>query len=409
MVSGRYNVTNMFFGIGKHGPDARYGALLDVGSGSAGVAIIVSAPEEKNPKIIWSYRERISVGEDDTEEQIKKRLKTAIFNALLELGNTGVRELKAYDNAAKIKELLVSYCAPWTYTITRNVNVENENPFTLNHKIVDALINKAAQEAKTDILKEFAEQHLNLTVLNDTTVEITANGYRVHDPNLTEIRKVTLAQLVSMTESDLFETVKEVKEKTLTGAKIVSNSFMYNFYNALADLYPDTSEICLVDITAEATEVGIVRNNVLVHTTAAPFGIYTLAREISKVCEIPKEEALGVMRENATNIKLILSPAREEEFNKVLKSYSSNIAELFKKTGDRLSIPKTIFMHTDAANEAFFNTRLVEAANLATGSTHAVHPITSSIFEKGSDFDSAILLSAYVFHKKLHKVQYLQE
>jgi len=115
------------------------------------------------------------------------------------------------------------------------------------------------------------------------------------------------------------------------------------------------------------------------------------------------------MRENATNVKLILSPAREEEFNKVLKTYATNIAELFKKTGDSLSIPKTIFMHTDADNEAFFSGRLVEAANLATGSQHNVHPITSSIFEKGSDSDSAILLSAYVFHKKLHQAEYLGE
>jgi len=399
----------MFFGIGKHGPDARYGALLDVGSGSAAVAIVVSEPNEKYPKTIWSYRERISISINETSEQTRKRLKTAIFNALLELGNAGVRELKSYDSSAKIKELLVSFCAPWTHTITRNVSVENENPFNLNQKIIDTLVSKAAKEAQADILNEYAKQHLGLSVLNDATIEVTANGYRVHDPNLTEIRKVTLAQLVSMTASDLLETVIDVKEKTLPGAELTTNSFMYNYYKALGDLYPDTTEICLVDITAEATEVGIVRNNVLVHTTAVPYGIYTLAREIGLVCEIPKEEALGVMRENATNIKQVLSPARETEFNEVAKAYENNVAELFKKTGDRLSIPKTIFMHTDNANEAFFSDRLTKAGNTATGSTHAVHPITSKIFEKANHFDTAILLSAYVFHKKLHKVEYLSE
>lgn len=399
----------MFFGIGKHGPDARYGALLDVGSGSTGVAIVVSEPGEKYPKIIWSYRERISVGEDETANSAKKRIKTAIFNALLELGNVGVRELKKHDDSAKIKDLLVSICAPWTITITRNVSAENDKPFTLNKKIINALIDKAAKEAKTDILNEYAEQHLNLSVLNDITVEITANGYRVHDPDLTEVSKVTLAQLVSMTDSDLIKTIKDVKEKTFPGVKITGNSFMFNFYKTLGDMYPDTTEICLIDVTAEATEIGVVRNNVLVHTTAAPIGIYTLAREINKVCDIPKEEALGVMKENATNVKLILSPSRVTELEEVFKNYENTIAELFKKTGDRLSIPKTIFMHTDTDNEAFFAERLIGAAHIATNSTHSVHPITSKIFENVVDVDSAILLSAYVFHKRLHNFEYISE
>lgn len=399
----------MLFGIGKHGPDARYGALLDVGSGSTGVAIVVSEPSLKYPKVIWSYRERISVGDEEDFNSTKKRLKTAIFNSLLELGNSGVRELTNYDKTAKIKDLLVSICAPWTLTITRNVSAENDKPFTLNKKIISALIAKAAKEAKTDILNEFAEQHLKLTVLNDVTVEITANGYRVHDPNLNEINKVTLAQLVSMTDSDLVETISDVKNKTFPAAEITGNSFMFNFYKTLGDLYPDTTEICLIDVTAEATEIGVVRNNVLVHTTAAPFGIYTLAREINKVCDIPKEEALSVMKENATNVKLILSPSRISELDEVFKKYELEIAELFKKTGDRLSIPKTIFMHTDIDNEAFFATRLAAAAHIATNSTHFVHPITSKIFEEKPETDSAILLSAYVFHKKLHNIEYVSK
>jgi hypothetical protein len=407
LVARRYNVNNMFFGIGKHGPDARYGALLDVGSGSAAVAIVVSEPNVKYPKIIWSFRERMIVKADSTAEANKKALITCIFNAMLELGNMGVRTLNQYDKGAKISTLNVSFCAPWSYTTTRNINLDSENPFDLTNKIIKELVTKAKTEAKAEIAETYADENLNLLQLNDETIEVTANGYRVHSVEHPDIRKVTLSQLISMVDKDLFENIIKIKQKILPQVTIIANSFMLMYHRTLANMHPDTTEVCLVDITAEATELGIVRDSVLVHTTNTAFGMYTLARKITDVCLIPKEEALGVMKDNATNVKQVLSPAKQEELEAVFKEYETNLADLFRKTGDALSIPKTIFLHTDAETEAFFSERVKNAANLATNSSHATHPITSQFFEKSESGDTAILLSAYVFHKKLHESKYL--
>jgi hypothetical protein len=180
---------------------------------------------------------------------------------------------------------------------------------------------------------------------------------------------------------------------------------MHLFYRVLKDLHPDTSEICLIDITDEATEIGIVRDNILKQTTHVPIGMYTLAREIASACNIPKEDAYTYIKDGT----VVQTDKNAAAIEGIFASYESSIAELFSRTGDSLSIPKTLFLHTAKTTEDFFAKRLKEAAKRSTGSTHTVHLFTSELLGDTAMEDTALALSSYYFHtREKHFLDFLK-
>ena len=398
----------MMFGLRKHGPDGRYGAILDIGSGSAGVAIVASDTLEDKPIIIWNYRERMVIRDHANLAVAEKDIITTVVNAVLELGNTGIRALREYDKHAVVDEIVVTISAPWAHTVSRTLSLDNSEAFSVDGKVLKDLIKKARAEASEAVGEKAVSEKFDLTIVSDETVSITANGYRVHNPFVSEVNKLTLTQLVGVTQTRFYDAIFEAIDKVMPGHEVICRTFMHLFYQALDEARPETSEVCLVDITAEATEIGIVRDNVLNQTTYAPYGMYNLAREISVLCGVTLEEALGYMRIGGSKLEQKLSSDKQQQLSTVINKYESELAKVFTKTGDALSIPRTIFLHTDHKYEDFFSKCLINGARTATNTDHSVHLITSEFFAIDKVTDSALLLSAHVFHKKLYESKYLK-
>ena len=379
----------------------KYGVIIDVGSGSVGMALLFSDPSSTEPQILWSHRERMLIRAEDRLDTTKKLMATTILKAFLELGNDGLKALRQFDKSATVAEIFVSIAAPWSYTVVKTISLNQEKKFRVTKKLIDELSLKATAQGKEAASKDVLVKKLSLTQIGTTTISASVNDYVTRDALNNEAQKLTLTQLTELAENTIVEALRSAADKILPGARLELNTFMDTYYSALNALKPDTSEICLIDITAEATELGIVRNNILEYVTHVPFGSYTIARKIATATSILKEEALGYLRENDIDSTKALSESKREKLKTVVEEYENTISELFRRTGDALSIPKTIFMHTDAAAESFFQTHLREAAKRTTGLEHKIHPMTGKYFKPSAEHDSAILLSAYVFHKNL--------
>ncbi len=195
-------------------------------------------------------------------------------------------------------------------------------------------------------------------------------------------------------------TLEDSLQKIVPKAEVEYFSFMYLFYRTLKNLHPDTSEICLIDVTNEATEIGIVRDNILKYTTHTPFGMYSLAREIAEICKIPKEEAFSYLKSGRDLQDGSFTEQMLAEVDIALNAYEDKIAELFKQTGDTLAIPKTLFLHTAKATEEFFSKHLKNAAKKATTTNHSIHLFTSEVLEGIDIDDTALGVSAYTFHTR---------
>jgi cell division ATPase FtsA len=324
-------------------------------------------------------------------------MSTTLVNALLELGSNGQKALHAFNPSLHITTVQTAICAPWSHTVTKSIQYEKEHPFTVDQKLVSDLVAGTAKKLMETTFNGELLDAQGLEIVHEVTAGIELNGYFVRKPFGQTARTVSLAQITEVAERKLLITLKDSIAKILPKTSLEVYSFMYLYYQTLRELHPDTSEICLIDVTNEATEIGIVRDDILRYVSHIPIGTFTLAREISRVTGVPKEEAYTVLKENGADISS-LSEEKKKAVKTVFSEYQEELSAMFRHTGDTLSIPKTLFLHTERTTEAFFGEQLKQAAKIATNSEHMVHLFTSELLGDKQLLDTALALSIHHFH-----------
>ena len=181
------------------------------------------------------------------------------------------------------------------------------------------------------------------------------------------------------------------------------------------------TEYCLIDITNEATEIGVVRDGILRYCTHTTAGLSTIARDVAIALDIPLDEAQAFLREPYHSHAMeTLAATKKSAIEKILETYRTAVTDLLHETGDSLSIPKTILLHGGQQTEAFFTSQIEMAAKNATGLTHTVHTVTTELLTKNYTEaervaleqiapDTALLVAAQFFHKQgqLQTIEYL--
>lgn len=390
----------------------RYGALIDIGSGSVLVAIVKSEAARKEPQIIWSKREYTPLRNSESIADSAKSVMTSLINAFMLLDSEGRAVFKEVTGHDKLPFMQVTIAAPWSYTVTKNIFYKHEPPFSVSKGLIEELLRTAHAKVTEELEENEVVSKLGLSVINRSILGLFGNGYPIL---LTGAQKATSLQIVessAVVQDYLISAVEDAQSKILPNSELKLYSFILVYYYVLRNLYPDISEYCIIDITYEASEIGIIRDGVLCYTTHTPHGAFSIAREISAVLQVPLEEAFGYLRAADPVAELTLvSAAKKLEVEEIFSAYQDKLTELFHETGDSLAIPKKLFLHSNLENEAFFSKHIAAAAKAATSSSHAVYPITTEILgshfssddkEKLIDYthDTALLISALFFHTK---------
>lgn len=392
----------------------RYGAVIDVGSGSVLVSIVRSDEAKAHPEVIWSKREFVLLKESVTLEQSARNILTTLVNSILTLGNEGLKALFAAAPRAEVTHLQMSICAPWSYTISKTVSFTDDEPFTITRSLIADLTEAAKKKTVEELKENEITELLGLRIIARTTTDIIANGYRSESPFGQEVQQLSLAHVSAVAQQDLIETLEETKTKILPKARVEKYSFMLVYFCVMRELYPSATEFCLVDVTYEATEVCIVRDGILRFSTHVPYGTYSIARELAAALGTPRADAFSLIKSAGEEESLARLPEKQRAaYDAVMSRYEAAVAELFTQTGDALSIPKTIFLHGGLSMEMFFKKHVSAAAQTATKGSHIVHEVTSELLTKhyapderkrltsGAD-DTALLISAQFFHKQHH-------
>lgn len=399
-----------FFGIGKK--TDRYGIIIDVGSGSVLTAIVHSDQKNDHPTIVWSHRIHAPLKNIDSLEKSAKAVMTALVSASMQLDAEGRKALHDYNKSAVLTEVQCSICAPWSYTVTKTISYQQENPFLITEDLVEDLM-LTIQEKIDNELKENEEiQNLGLQVVTRANIGLTTNGYRVEHPEGSKAQELTISQTSVVAQNYLIDAVDEMREKLFSQTSLRKISFILMLYKVTRELLSQTYDVCLIDITYEASEIGIVRDGILTYSTHTPFGTFSLAREIAAVTGVPLHEAFGYLHtEKPYAFMDKLSKGQKDDVEAIFESFVGRITDLFHETGDTLSIPKKMSLHTDVNSEPVFLDLIEKAAKRSTKVSPSITPISNEIIKQTykqsvkeglNDIptDTALLLSAQFFHKE---------
>ncbi len=400
--------------------EIRYGIIVDVGSGSVLAAIVESDKDQMSPKIIWSKREFIPLRQVNSLNQTVKSIMATLVSVLMMVDSEGRKKLREHASGSKISTLQVTMAAPWSFTVTKTISYKNDKKFTISEHFLTDLLSMARQKVLEELKENENVQELGLEIVSRITTDVVANGYSIKVTGKQTADAIKVVELSNITYKVLSDEVREIQAKMFRTTNLRQYSFMTPFFYTIVDLYPDAMESCLVDVTYEAVEIGVVRNGTLQYCTHTPYGIISLAREIAATLSVTLEEAKNYLIE--PDLKIILnkySDKQKEEIKTIFEAYKNRLMDLFKETGDKLSIPKTIFIHTDSLFAPFFKQQIVEALKTITKSSHMVYNVTGELITKyysedqqvlikDQKQDTAMLISAQFFHTHPNDEQFEQ-
>ena len=396
------------FGFGSKNRKEEFGAIIEIGSGSVLVAIVHSEPDQTHPVVVWSYREPAALQNVDTLGQTAKSIMAALVAASTQVDGPGRKALYEYKSGAKISKLLWSISAPWSYTVTKTIHYKQEDFFDVTSELVTELAQKAQEHIEQELKANPVLQDKGLKVITNATIGKTTNGYNVENPEGETAKELSVSHVNVVTQPTIIDAVAEMQDKLFTEASCRKLSFILMLYTAMQDLLPHAKDLCLVDVTYEATEIGIVRDGILMYSTHMPFGLASLAREVAEITNVPLTEAMGYLHEPEPFAFLEhLEMGIQAEVKQVFNAYSERLSELFHETGDNLSIPRRIALHADLKAEKLLFEVISSAAKKRTKTDSQIILVSEEIKKRSfageidettAANDTALLLAAQFFH-----------
>ncbi len=390
-----------------------YGVIIDIGSGSVLVAIVASDKSRTHPDIIWSKREYAPLKQISSISESAKSVMASLLNALMLLNSEGRKVFREKTGVNKLPEAQITIAAPWSYTVTKTITYKHEEPFTVSEDLVEELLRTAHTKINEELEVNERAHDLGLKIISRKVIALIANGYPIKIVTNQKAKTLQIIEANAIAQEYLFDAINDARDKILPDTNITLYSFILLFYYLMQEFSADINDYCLVDITFEATELGVIRNGALNYTTHTPYGSFSLAREIAAVLKVPLEEAFSYLKqEDPETFFSDYSTKQKSEINTIFTNYQDRLVALFKETGDSLSIPKKIFLHGNLYTEPFFKKHVAVAAKKATNGSHAIYTVSSDLVTKfytkedqilllaDQAEDTAMLISAQFFHLK---------
>lgn len=349
----------------KHtGSDSQ--VAIDIGSGSIGIVLLNNDPSLDNP-VLWSYREYTTVSEK-YKQPTQKLIQTTLLEVMLRLQNEGLAVLQE-KQLPPLSSMKVCVSAPWAYTFSKKVLYKQEHTFSITSELLDELYTSVTEDiAKT--ITSYTNEHEGLQDLEIVQNEpscIIANGYQLRNWSNSTTKQLQVHYVLVAIHKYLRAAISEVHEKILPNTQLQIVSYAQLAAQGLHKNYPSSKEAAIMHVTADASELIVIRNGLLHTVSYIPTGYRSLFEQLAAEMNVPKGEA-------DTHLKEAELPEKWRVAN-TFTQYVTDMKELVAQTGDSLSIPKTIFLDAPMAYNDFFTEQIIDITKQTTGLQHTVHPL----------------------------------
>lgn len=339
----------MSFGFGKK--DTEYSVIIDVHSGSVGIAIVYMPTSAKDPEIVFSYREFIKLVENPSTENLVRAIRNALFSAVLQFSQEGTRLLKEHNPYAGIGKTLLICGAPWAQTATRFIRVQDKEPFLITEDKISSLLRETEHRDEEELQTSAMLKELRMSLVEHAVVHTELNGYKVSNPYGKKAIELSLSHISGLVPKAILEAVKDIEDKLLLHVPRTTHTFALALFCVTRDLYPQHKHALIIDISGEATELCIIQDEVLLEAFIFPFGTHTFLREVAQRINTFPDEAWTHIKEETDTTAAPIRAAIQE----VRELYATQILDACTTLSSRYIIPHHIFLITSKSMDTFFD------------------------------------------------------
>lgn len=378
-----------------------YGVLIDISSGSVGIAIAESNPESPTPAILYSERISMRITKHGAEETENiRRIKETLFSASLTLSQDGIKALHEHNPSARLSKMYVTCSTPWSYTTARNVYYEEDENFRVTDEIIDDLV----KGAESEMLSEATDaEHIKgdvFEIVERATVDYTINDYAILNPRKLMGKTFGLTHIGGLVPSEIFDSIEEIHAKFFPQTELKVHTYMFAMYCVLRDLFPAYPSLLIIDVTAETTEYALVEDSILIENTFTASGSSSFIRDTMTETGQPASDIQSLMSTESGTTHLDSSTIAQS-----IDTYKKQISEMILKLQEKKIVPNTVVVTSQMPYEYFFASIILDCLETLFKNKPKVLDLKreiQKISSFGSEIDVYLMILTQFFHKS-HK------
>jgi hypothetical protein len=247
-------------------------AVFDIGSGSAGVAMISVRKGDKAPKILFSIRTPIKFQDNFKFEDF-------LSNALKSLETSARHMALARLGAPDSVHCFLS--APWSAAQTRVIKLSRSAPFIFTEKMATDLACKEIKSFEEEHAERYEREGGKIRLLEGEVMQIKLNGYATANPYGKKAKSLEAALFASLAPESVLSAAEETISKFFSRS-VRFHSSVFAAFAALRDLYPKSQNFIFLDVSGELSEIALAQDDILEESVSIPYGKNHFLRALRK-------------------------------------------------------------------------------------------------------------------------------
>jgi cell division ATPase FtsA len=339
--------------------DTQIAVIIDIGSASIGAALVRYAPDAQ-PEILYAVRRSITFKHHGNFEQYLRSMRSTLFNVVLKLQEEALSNTNGSQSLsmADIDSVMCVFSSLWCETEHYTVQHSEDDSFTVEQTFLEERLAEDEEELKT----AFRTSHdTEATIVDRTFIHTALNGYSTANPYGRQAHRVEATALVTLMYTPVYEQVRETIEQLFPERVVSFRSYSLASFLVIRELFAEVTDFMTVNVIGGVTDLQLVLNDRVAHTTSFNKGIYYLSESIAHQLDRSAQEATTLLMayvdgELEQGTRDMVRPIIEQ----ATKEWVSEIGMYFDKALSNTSLPRSLFLTTHTRLYELF-TRLLES------------------------------------------------
>ncbi|MCX6712725.1 MAG: hypothetical protein NTY66_00775, partial [Candidatus Vogelbacteria bacterium] len=311
-------------------------AILDIGSGSVGGALLSLGPD--GAEIIYYAQSETRSGAEPDFQRFNSSISQALKNTIGRLQASGLAAPEEYH---------CFLSSAFADSQTKFSTYRDTQPRVLTSKSINGIARRNAEAFVR------SSSSADFYLLENKILRFKLDGYETAEPIGQTASEIELAQYLSRSSSaQIRRLAREISGLTHTN-KIFFHSYALAAANALRD-YFNVDSFLAVDVSGELTDVAAVIDGVLIENISFPYGANKIIRAIALELNSWPDEVASELRllssgKAGSAVKKKLLPALARARTKWLEAFSTVAGMILEHS----MLPPTLLLTGDALLNSF--------------------------------------------------------
>ena len=354
--------------------------VIDIGSGSVGIAMVTMkidyALDKKTPRIYFSTRSEIASKNNKNFDLYVENMLKSLNSALKKVHNASI---------GMPNRIQVVLSAPWYASQTRTIEYSRNSQFTFSKKLWYDLLLREVKLFEDDVARKFSTLNESPKIIEKKNMEVRLNGYHTNDPIGKKTSQVEMPVYMSMAPEHLMNAIEKVISKYYRNT-VHWNTYLFASYVVARDLFFSEKTYLLINIGGEVTDIGYVKNEILVESFSFPIGKNSIIRSLIEHLAVSWDEASSLLHmydqkmlsgRHKDNVGLVIE--------RLLAGWTGSLEKAIVHMTHDFTVPETIFATMDNDVKEYF--------------IDAIHKESFTQFTSGSRRFNVIVIDASALHE----------